>query len=55
MKNMTKKHYEPPTLEVIYVKTEGTIADSGEYKVTLQDWETDNTSAPYDGDIWLEI
>lgn len=56
IKDMTKKNYEPPVLEVTCVQTERTIADSGTYRVELQDWEPDNTpTAQYDGDIWLEI
>ena len=53
---MEKKTYEPPSLEITQVETEGTIADSGTYRVELQDWMKDTTpDAPYDGDIWLNI
>ena len=54
--NMTKRTYNPPTLGVTQVMTESTIADSGTYKVTLEDWQQDQTGdAAYDGDIWLNI
>ena len=55
MKDMTKKNYETPTLEVTHVETEGTIAESGTYTVTLEPWDIDDSSAPYDGDIWLNL
>ena len=55
MKDMTKMNYETPIMEVTHVETEGTIAESGTYSVTLHDWIEDNTSAPYDGDIWLNL
>jgi len=54
--DMEKENYESPTLEVTHVETERTIAESGIVRVQLEDWDnTDNTYAPYDGDIWLNI
>jgi len=53
---MDKKKYEPPRLEVTLVETECNIAESGNYRVVLQDWQQDTTpDAPYDGDIWLNL
>ena len=53
---MAKKDYESPTLEVTQVETECTIADSGTYRVELEDWKKDTTpDAKYDGDIWLNL
>ena len=53
---MKKKDYESPTLEVTHVETEKTIAESGTYRVELEDWKPDTDApAPYDGDIWLNI
>jgi hypothetical protein len=56
MSKKTKQNYEPPFLEVTQVQTEGNIAESGRYSIELEDWDkTDNTYAPYDGDIWLDL
>ena len=56
MNDMTKKNYKSPVLEITHVQTEGTIAESGNYKVVLEDWEIDNDPpAPYDGDVWVNI
>ena len=56
MSKKTKQNYEPPFLEVTQAQTEGNIAESGRYSIELEDWDkTDNTYAPYDGDIWLEL
>ena len=53
---MTKKNYKAPILEVVHVQTEGTIAESGNYNVSLEDWQIDtDPPAAYDGDIWLDI
>jgi len=55
-KKMTKKEYKAPGLEITQVETEGTIAESGTYRVELEDWKKDTTpDAKYDGDIWLSI
>jgi len=57
MKKVTTKNvYESPVLEVTQVATEGTIAESGTFRVELDDWKQDDTTpAPYDGDIWLNL
>ena len=57
MKKVTTKNvYESPVLEVTQVATEGTIAESGTFRVELDDWKQDDTApAPYDGDIWLNL
>ena len=56
MSGKAKKNYESPILEVTQVETESTIADSGTYRVELEDWKMNTTpDAPYDGDIWLDI
>jgi len=56
MKDKTKKNYKPPTVEVTQVETESTIAESGTYRVELEDWKQDTTpAAKYDGDIWLNL
>ena len=57
MKKIAAKNvYEPPVLEVTQVATEGNIAESGTFRVVLEDWKQDDTpAAPYDGDIWLNL
>ena len=56
MKDMDKKNYESPDVVVTRVETEGNIAESGTYRVELEDWKKDTTpDAKYDGDIWLNI
>ena len=57
MKKVAEKNvYDPPVLEVTQVSTEGTITDSSNFKVVLEDWKPDDTpAAPYDGDIWLNL
>ena len=54
--DITKKNYESPTLEITHVETEKTIAESGIFGVTLEDWHEDtDPPAPYDGDVWLNL
>jgi hypothetical protein len=54
--NQAKKVYEAPVLEVTQVVIERTIAESGVFRVSLDEWEVDTTpDASYDGDIWMSF
>jgi hypothetical protein len=53
----SKQTYVPPIMDMVQLVTERTIAESGNYKVTLDEWGEDPnpTPAAYDGDIWLNL